>query len=178
MGWKGAGYGLGKDQQGITKPIELDQVIERSGIGHHFSYDDYINETMGTSSSVNPVDNETKTTDKSKSAPVVYHGNSKSVQKRFKQSFRLNIQDLLKNFISSVNEQDLVFEKGLSAEERAIIHKEANRYGLKTKSQGTGDDRFLVAQKKRTPSELIESIKKNGGQFCKYEIISKGDLSS
>lgn len=178
MGWKGAGHGLGKDQQGITKPIEVDHIKERSGIGHHVSYDEYLSNMMEIDTWVNPADDlTTKVTEtKQQHVPIIHQGNNKPAQKRFRQDFRLNIQKLLKNFISSVSEQDLVFEKGLTSEERAVIHKEAGRYGLKTRSQGTGENRFLVAQKKRTAGELMESIKKNGGQFSKYELVSKGDL--
>lgn len=181
MGWKGEGHGLGKDQQGIAKPIEVGEIRERSGIGHHINYyDEYMEEmveteqqttTKSTSGKIHPKDTVMQATRVGPSAAAVPVG--KPAQKRFRNEFRLNIQKLLKNFIASVIEEDLVFEKGLTNEERAVIHKEAARFGVKTKSQGHGDNRFLVAQKRRTSGELMESIKRNGGQFSKYELISQ-----
>lgn len=180
MGWKGEGHGLGKDQQGIAKPIEVGEIRERSGIGHNINYyDEYMEEMMdteqqttkSTSGKIHPKDIAMATRVTKAGSAAVPVG--KPAQKRFRNEFRLNIQKLLKNFIASVTEEDLVFEKGLTNEERAVIHKEAARFGVKTRSQGTGENRFLVAQKRRTTSELMESIKKNGGQFSKYELISQ-----
>lgn len=173
MGWKGAGHGLGKDQQGITQPIEVDQIRDRSGIGSHHSYDDYLREIEEEMKKETIQDDHPL----SKSSNSTRHGPPSVGLKRYKQDFRANIQKLLKNFIASVNEEDLVFDKGLTSEERAMVHKEAARYGLKTKSQGYGDNRFLVAQKKRTAVELMDTIMKNGGQFSKYELVSKGDMN-
>lgn len=178
MGWKGAGHGLGIAQQGITKPIEVGQILERSGIGYRDTYVEEVKEKDSQS-----LDTKHKTEDSidqpavyKKNTSVVYNNNqNKPNLKRNRLNFRNNIIKLLKNFISSLSDEDLVFEKGLSSEERAIVHKEANRFGLKTRSHGTGENRFLVAQKKRSAGELMESIKKNGGQFSKYELISKGE---
>lgn len=175
MGWKGEGYGLGKAQQGITKPIEVDQIRKRSGIGCHLDLDfaEDINELENENTIVL---NESENVKTIKNAETSSPYQNKFNKKRKAQDFRNNIQRLLKNFISSLTEEDLVFDKGLTAEERALVHKEANRLGLKTRSRGNGENRFLVAQKKRSASELMDTIKNNGGQFSKYELISKGDL--
>lgn len=187
MGWKGAGYGLGKDQQGIATPIEVEQIRKRSGIGCHHNYDQYFEEIMQIDASSNTqfmstqpttsCKNNINQTTMSSNFNSNSNANSALKQKRFNhKEFRRNIQKLLNNFISSVTENDLVFEKGLNTEQRAVIHQEASRYGLKTKSQGNGENRFLVAQKKRSTGELYESIKKNGGQFNNYELVSKGEI--
>ena len=182
MGWKGAGHGLGIAQQGITKPIEVGQILERSGIGY---CDSYASEVKEMDSKILIEDTIHKQADQAGkiNTSVAYNNklnNNNNNQnrpntKRNRQNFRTNIINLLKNFISSLSDEDLVFEKGLSSEERAIVHKEASRFGLKTRSQGAGENRFLVAQKKRSAGELMESIKKNGGQFSKYELISTGE---
>jgi len=170
MGWKGAGHGLGKDQQGITQPIEVGQIRQRSGIGCRHNYDDYLREIE------EEMETETLQNDQPRGTAAANHKRPVVGLKRYKQDFRTNIQKLLKNFISSVNEEDLVFEKGLTNEERAMVHKEAARYGLKTRSHGSGENRFLVAQKRRTAGELMDTIIKKGGQFSKYELVSKGDM--
>ena len=85
------------------------------------------------------------------------------------------IINLLRNFTSSPAENDLVFEKSFSTDDRKIIHREANRLGLKTRSEGSGDDRFLVVKKKRTTNELVEAAKLNGGQISSFKLISGGE---
>ncbi len=94
-------------------------------------------------------------------------------QKRLRHEFRLNVQRLLRDFVAARSEEDLVFERGLSGEERALVHREAARLGVRTKSQGSGEGRFLVAQKRRSAGELVESIRRHGGQFSKYELVSQ-----
>ena len=90
--------------------------------------------------------------------------------------FIKNIRSLLNDFVSSETEKDLVFDKDLSVEDRKIIHKEAHRFGLKTRSEGSGEDRFLVVRKKQTANEILDSMMKNGGELNKYKIISTGNL--
>jgi len=192
MGWKGEGHGLGKFQQGITKPLELD--VNRCRLGFGFArfgdgYDDELLEldqkdqdiSLSVQSEANINKNNTNTNNPSNNRVNNYKFNNYRREQSYKMrpktsGFINNIVNLLANFISSPTENDLIFSNNLSVEDRKFVHREAHRLGLKTRSEGKGDARFLVVQKKRTSNEIIESALKNGGQISKYKLISKGDI--
>ena len=50
------------------------------------------------------------------------------------------------SFISGTD-REIKFSSELSKEDRAVIHKISQQYGLKHKSYGKGDDRYLVVGK-------------------------------
>ena len=83
---------------------------------------------------------------------------------------------MLIQFANSPSEQDLVFDKSLTSDERKLIHAQAQKLGLKSVSQGKGADRFLVVRKKLALSEILEAAGRNGGQIGCYQVVSKGDL--
>ena len=56
------------------------------------------------------------------------------------------IRDVLMSFISG-KDREIKFSSELSKEDRAVIHKISQQYGLKHKSYGKGDDRYLVVGK-------------------------------
>lgn len=180
MGWKGEGHGLGKFQQGITKPLELD--VNRCRLGFGFArfgdgYDEELLELDQRDESVSlPAQNvvEVKRVNNYQSNNYRREQNFKTKPKT--SGFINNIVILLSNFISSPTENDLIFSNNLSVDDRKFVHREAHRLGLKTRSEGKGDARFLVVQKKRSSNEIIESALKNGGQISKYKLISKGDI--
>lgn len=177
MGWKGEGHGLGRKEQGILEPVEfVDMNRSRFGFGYNYhfcdGYDDEIQELdcAEAVSSLNLNQVEIK---------KPQNGNEKEKQKpkpKIKiHHFINNIRKLLNDFVQSNTDKDLVFDKDLSIEDRKIIHKEAHRYGLKTRSEGNGQDRFIVVRKKKTSNEILDSIIRNGGELNKFSIISHGD---
>jgi len=85
--------------------------------------------------------------------------------------FRNKIKTVLMEYTRSEKETDFVFTSSFSNEERAIIHKEGQKSGLKTKSFGKGEERYLVVSRKRSPSQLFEHIMSSGGQTNKYSLI-------
>ena len=200
MGWKGHGFGLGKFEQGITAPIELD--VNRCRLGFGFArfgdgYDEELLEldqadvptvslpiTNLSSNNAAPPPQPCQTSQPSnRFNPQQGNFNRRQQpQQNFSRNkpktggFINNIVQLLSNFISSPTENDLIFSNNLSVEDRKFVHREAHRLGLKTRSEGKGDERFLVVQKKRSSNEIVESALKNGGQVSKYKIISKGDF--
>ena len=86
----------------------------------------------------------------------------------------MNIFSVLNNYLSSASEQDIVFETTLSKEDRATIHRTAQRLGLKTRSEGKEPNRFLVVSKKKSNAEIFNALQK-GENVCKYQLVSTGD---
>ncbi|XP_078350233.1 NF-kappa-B-repressing factor-like [Oculina patagonica] len=57
-----------------------------------------------------------------------------------------SVQDILMSFISGPD-REIKFSNELSKEDRALVHKISQQYGLKHRSYGKGDDRYLVVGK-------------------------------
>ncbi|CAF0833683.1 unnamed protein product [Brachionus calyciflorus] len=181
MGWKGEGHGLGITQQGITNPVEfIDINRTRYGLGfkYHFcdGYDEELSE-LDCSDRISKMDlnKELSQSDQPKSIHLTKANKLNPRNKLTMNEFIHNIRKLLNDFVGSETQKDLVFDKNLSSEDRKIIHKEANKFGLKTKSEGQGTERFLVVRKKQTSSEFMNSLMQSGGELNKYKIISTGD---
>lgn len=60
---------------------------------------------------------------------------------------KFSIEDKLTQFLRHSLENEIKFSNKLSKEERALVHKLCTKYGLKHKSFGKGDDRYLVVSK-------------------------------
>lgn len=58
--------------------------------------------------------------------------------------------------------EDIAFSSELGNEERKIIHRGAQKYGLKSKSTGKGDQRYLVLG--RTPRQKLLFLQQNESQ--------------
>lgn len=176
MGWKGEGHGLGRTEQGILKPVEfIDMNRSRFGFGYNYhfcdGYDDELRELdcleAVSSLSLNQIETVQNKAQEEKEKP----------KKKIKiHQFINNVRQLLNDFVQSETEKDLVFDKDLSIEDRKIIHKEAQRYGLKTRSEGNGQERFIVVRKKKTSNEILTSVLKHGGELNKFSIISHGNF--
>lgn len=185
MGWR-EGHGLGKMEQGMLKPVEIDVSRNRFGLGftYHFcdGYDEELNK-LDTATEVEPVLADLNLNDRPgerKQEPVQNRQSSvKPIVLRRQKGIGIrelinNIHKMLANFMSSLTENDLVFDKSLTIEDRKLVHKEAHKLGLKTRSEGQGENRFLVVSKKRSANEILESAIQSG-QISKYKLISKGD---
>lgn len=57
-----------------------------------------------------------------------------------------SVQDVLVSFISGPD-REIKFSNDLSKEDRALVHKLSQQYGLKHRSYGKGDERYLVVGK-------------------------------
>lgn len=185
MGWKGEGYGLGKTQQGITKPVEFDD-LNRTRFG--FGYDEYQDELdaipqqqqqqQNSISNIHITDtipgNVNQTTNITKST-AANNNASNFVRKPRINDLLKNIRQVLIHFANSPTDEDLIFDRNLTTDDRKLIHREAHRLGLKTRSEGSAENRFIVVRKKLTSSQIIESAMKNGGQISRYQIISKAE---
>ncbi|XP_053329596.1 NF-kappa-B-repressing factor [Spea bombifrons] len=81
-----------------------------------------------------------------------------------------DLEQIIRVYASSHNQDDLTFSRGLSNEERKLIHQLALRYGLKSKSHGQGEGRFLVVSRKRNKQELIHQLRCEG-QVGSYALV-------
>lgn len=178
MGWKGEGFGLGRKQQGMLKPIEMNLCANRCrlGLGFMFGFGDGYDEELQRMDQESEEIHIEKLEINERSNASYKPVKLPSKQSMTKIGFINNIVLLLSNFISSQTDEDLVFDHYLTIEDRKIVHREAQRLGLKSKSEGSGANRFLVVKKKRSNAEILESMLKNGGQASKYQLISYGDL--
>jgi len=93
-------------------------------------------------------------------------------EKGISGKFLPTIQSMIHKYASSTDEKDLVFANDFTKEERAIIHKEAQKIGLKSQSYGKGDDRHITLSRKRNPNELYKYIAENGGETDKYRLVA------
>ena len=59
---------------------------------------------------------------------------------------KTSVQSVLVSFISG-RDREIKFSNDLSKEDRALVHKISQQYGLKHRSFGKGDDRYLMVSK-------------------------------
>lgn len=81
-----------------------------------------------------------------------------------------DIEQMIWNYVSSKNQDDLTFSRELTNEERKFIHQIAQKYGLKSKSHGQGTERFLVVSRKRSKQDLLHQLKQEG-QVGSYALL-------
>jgi hypothetical protein len=125
MGWKGHGFGLGKTQQGIAEPIELE--VNKCRLG------------FGCSSTTNGNDKGIKQNNNNNT-----QGKLNKLPKN--KDLISSILNILSDFKHS-EAQDLVFEKTLSSDGKRLIQKHANKLGLKIRYERFEENRFLVVKK-------------------------------
>lgn len=95
-----------------------------------------------------------------------------TASKGIDQSFHQKVQDMLVNYTRSNDQNDLHFSPEFTKEERAVIHKAAQKYGLKSHSKGKDEDRFLIISRKRSASQLLDHVMSSGGTTSKYEVVA------
>ena len=61
---------------------------------------------------------------------------------------RSSVEQTLLDFIRNNDQKEIRFSNDLSSEERAIVHLKCQKFGLRHKSHGKGEDRYLVCSKK------------------------------
>jgi hypothetical protein len=176
MGWRGDGHGLGKNQQGVAKPIQLDNTVNRFGLG----YDEYAQE-MAEIDQIESISMMSLDKDKGdvkqevkKETPKTEAVKQPVVRKPRKVDLINNIRKILIHFANSPSDNDLLFDKSLSAEDRKLIHQEAHKVGLKTRSEGSDQNRFIVVRKNINTNDIIDAAMRNGGQVSRYQVVSKG----
>jgi len=97
---------------------------------------------------------------------------TKGVLKNFKEK----ITKILEEYIHSSNPHDLVFTTGFDNGQRAEMHQIARRLGLKSKSFGKKEDRFLtISRKQMNGIRLLEDLIGQGGCTEKYSVLEPGE---
>ena len=82
-----------------------------------------------------------------------------------------HLRKMVQNYAASGDQNDLAFEPEFKNNERAAIHKEAKKLGLKTESQGKQEARYLIVSRKRKKTELLRHITMSGGSTSKHELV-------
>jgi len=85
--------------------------------------------------------------------------------------FQPSVKRVIDEFIRSDGHDDLVFSPEFTKEERVVIHAEAHKRHLRTRSYGSGDQRHLILSLQRTPLQLVEHLRAHGGQTVKHFLI-------
>lgn len=87
-------------------------------------------------------------------------------------------REMMRTYGQSNTEFDLVFSKEFTKEERAELHKIAQKLGLKSKSAGKEGERFLVVSKKvaLTPMEIVQKIEENDSFYNAIWTLNPPDL--
>ncbi|ESO98857.1 hypothetical protein LOTGIDRAFT_113738 [Lottia gigantea] len=91
----------------------------------------------------------------------------KSSQKELKNV----VFKIVNDYYHSNDDTDIAFAPDFSSFERKVIHDACRKFGLKSKSYGSGDDRYLVISRQRTPQELYQYVLSKGGETHKYKLI-------
>ena len=86
-------------------------------------------------------------------------------------NFLQRMKGVLLNYAKSENEGDLTFSSEFDKEERALIHRECLKLGLKSQSSGKGTNRFMIVSRKRTVNQLLAHVMQQGGETSKYLLI-------
>ncbi|XP_066437850.1 NF-kappa-B-repressing factor isoform X2 [Eleutherodactylus coqui] len=75
---------------------------------------------------------------------------------------KTDVAKIIKNYAFSNSQEDLTFSRELSNEERKHIHQMAQKFGLKSKSYGSGTQRFLVVSRKMNRKDLLHQLRQEG----------------
>ena len=142
MGWKGHGFGLGKKEQGITEPIEVEIKRRREGLGYLYADNNYAIDLKKIKMS-NNADSNNQNQNKEDLNDEIEKLNELTTSKESVDG----IVNLLKNFKNS-EAVDLVFEKTVSSNGKLILQKYANKLELNVRYEKFGSNRFLVVKKK------------------------------
>jgi hypothetical protein len=114
---------------------------------------------------------------KADSGVINRQGLGLSSEKGITQNFVKCVRDVISDYAKSHRQDDMKFSPTFTNEERAVIHKECHKFGLRTRSHGRrNEDRYLVVSRKRTANELFSHIMQSGGSTSKYELFPPGSF--
>lgn len=94
------------------------------------------------------------------------------------KQFKFRIKKIIEDYATSDNPYDLVFTTGFDNEQRKEMHMIARKLGLKSKSYGKDEDRFLTISRKFDAKQIIENLLDNQGETEKYQLIPPAQNST
>lgn len=89
--------------------------------------------------------------------------------------YKRRVKEVIENYASSGNQEDLVFNCDFRLEERLIIHDECRRLNLRSKCKGKGSKRYICVRRKRSANMLFHHIMSCGGETIRYKLVPPGD---
>jgi hypothetical protein len=85
--------------------------------------------------------------------------------------FKRQVNEFFRNYMMSTNQEDIVLAPEFTKAERAVIHNVCTRLDLKSVSYGSGNERYMIISRKRTPWDLFNHIQSQGGSTNKYSLV-------
>ncbi|XP_054754744.2 uncharacterized protein LOC129260798 [Lytechinus pictus] len=76
----------------------------------------------------------------------------------------------LQDFAHSEREDELVFSSELSKDDRKKLHSIALKLGLKSKSRGKNESRYLIIGRKWNVGNLVQAVEEKGGSMGGYQL--------
>ncbi|XP_050389751.1 uncharacterized protein LOC126808819 [Patella vulgata] len=87
------------------------------------------------------------------------------------KKFESVMYKIVKDYYFSYEDTDMAFASDFSNDERKVIHNACRKFQLKSKSYGTGEERYLVISRPRSAEELFAYVRSKGGETTKYVLI-------
>ena len=97
-----------------------------------------------------------------------------SASRGIDRDFKSKVRDMLTDYLRSGSAEDMKYSPEFTNDERAVVHAEARKLGLRSRSYGQGDERYLVVGRKRSAGQLFQHVMMNGGATSKYELVPPG----
>ena len=81
------------------------------------------------------------------------------------------------NYRHTLYHEDIIFSPTFSVQDCALIKNEGDKWGLRWSSFGsdTEPEQFIVLSWYRTPLELVDFIRANGGETIRYQLAEATD---
>lgn len=86
------------------------------------------------------------------------------------------VDKILQDYISSSKITTLMFDSSFSKEERAQIHNFAQKYNLKSKSQGKEPDRRITISRKMAKWDLVKELLRSNLENDSYKLCIPKDF--
>lgn len=95
----------------------------------------------------------------------------KDIAEKPETAFQKKAMAYLEAYATSESEQDLVFTREFTSDERKILHTLAAKFDLKSKSYGKQMNRHLVISRKIEPFRIVKTLLKPGYCSEKYDLL-------